>query len=95
MSNREADNDIIFELYKLCSAVLPEKTTWSINEIAVHISSNLKLTSKTELVDNRLKQILKELEQKQAVIFVDGFEAFNLVEPKLLELVNDSKFGKK
>jgi hypothetical protein len=94
MSIREADNDIIFELYKLCSAVLPEKTTWSINEIAVHLSSNLKLTSKTEFVD-RLKQILKELEQKQAVIFVDGFEAFNLVEPKLLELVNDSKFGKK
>ena len=89
----EADSDIIFELYKLCSAVLPEKTTWSIDEIAVHLSSNLELTTKKELVDN-LKQILKELEQKQAVIFVNGFEAFNLVEQKLLELVNDLKSSK-
>ena len=90
----EAHNDIIFELYKLCSAVLPEKTTWSIDEIAVHLSSNLELTTKKELAD-KLKQILKELEQKQAVIFVNGFEAFNLVEPKLLELVNDLKSSKK
>ncbi len=88
------DNDVIYELYKLCSAVLPEKTTWSMNEIAVHISTNLMLTNKTELV-YRLKEILKELEQEQAVIFVDGFEAFNLVEPKLLELVNVSKSSKK
>jgi len=94
VTNRENDNDVISELYKLCSVVLPEKTTWSMNEIAVHISTNLKLTNKTELV-YRLKEILKELEQEQAVIFVDGFEAFNLVEPKLLELANVSKSTKK
>lgn len=64
------------------------------NEIAEHISTNLMLTNKTELV-YRLKEILKELEQEQAVIFVNGFEAFNLVEPKLLDLVNVSKSSKK
>ncbi|CAN5888952.1 hypothetical protein BH23THE1_BH23THE1_24590 [soil metagenome] len=53
-----------------------------------------EITDKSEIVD-RLKEILKELEPKQAIIFVNGFEAFNLVEPKLLELVNVSKSNKK
>lgn len=64
------------------------------NEIAEHISTNLMLTNKTELV-YRLKEILKELEHEQAVIFVNGFEAFSLIEPKLLDLVNVSKSSKK
>ena len=64
------------------------------NEIAEHISTNLMLTNKAELV-YRLKEILKKLEHEQAVIFVNGFEAFSLIEPKLLDLVNVSKSSKK
>lgn len=87
------DDDIIFELYKLSSVVLPEKNTWSIEEISKRLLIELKLTKEIEILD-RLKKILKTLEDKQAVIFVKGFEAFNLVEPKLLDLVNPSKIGK-
>jgi hypothetical protein len=83
------EEDVIFELYKLRSTVLPEKNTWSIEEIITHISNNSTL-SKNELVD-KLKVILDKLEEKQAVIFVNGYKAINLVEPKLLELVNISR----
>ncbi|HKU84351.1 MAG TPA: hypothetical protein VJP58_09945 [Candidatus Nitrosocosmicus sp.] len=34
---------------------------------------------------------LKKLEEKQAVIFVNGFTSISLVEPKLAELVDVSK----
>ena len=34
---------------------------------------------------------LRKLEEKQAVIFVDGFNSISLVEPKLSELVDVSK----
>lgn len=85
--------EIIYELYKLSSVVLPEKNTWSLDELASRlcmIESNL---SKTELVD-KLKLILNELKEKQAVILVNDSKVYSLVEPKLLELVNLSKSGK-
>jgi hypothetical protein len=90
MSSEE--NDTIFELYKLSSVVLPEKGTWSIDEISAHLYPNSKL-QKTETVD-RLKVILKKLEEKQAIIFINGFESFNLVKSKLLELMDVSKLNK-
>ena len=83
------DEDIIFELYKLSSTVLPEKNTWSIDEISTHISSKFKL-SQTELV-KKLKVVLNKLKERQAVIFVNGYKAISLVEPKLLELVSNSR----
>ena len=92
-NSSEAVDKIIFELYKLCSVILPEKNTWSIDEISTHLSTTEPNLSKTELV-NKLKVILKELEEKQAIIFVNGFEAISLVEPKLLELTNNSKSTK-
>jgi hypothetical protein len=88
------DLDIIFELYKLSSVVIPEKNTWSLDELLERFIIESETTDKSEIVD-RLKQILNELEQKQAIIYVNGFQAFNLVEPKLLELVNVSKSNKK
>jgi hypothetical protein len=90
MSSEE--NDTIFELYKLSSVVLPEKGTWSIDDIFAHLHPNSKL-QKTETID-RLKVILKKLEEKQAIIFINGFESFKLVTPKLLELMDVSKLNK-
>jgi len=80
---------IVYEIYKLRSAVLPEKNTWSIDEISERLSAEYQI-SRSEL-DDRLKVILKELEDKQAIIFINGFKAFSLVEPKLLEFLNASK----
>jgi hypothetical protein len=90
MSSEE--NDTIFELYKLSSVILPEKGTWSIDDISAHLYPNSNL-QKTEIVD-RLKVILKKLEEKQAIIFINGFESFKLVTPKLLELIDVSKLNK-
>jgi hypothetical protein len=95
INSREEDDEIIYELYKLSSVVLPEKNTWSIDEISLHLSTTeSNIPKKTEITVFRLKNILKKLEGKQAVIFVNGFKAFSLVEPKLLELVNVSKSRK-
>jgi hypothetical protein len=71
---------------------LPEKNTRSLDEIYEHLypQSNLH---KPDLL-NRLKVTLKKLEEKQAVIFVDGFNSISLVEPKLAELVDVSKSSK-
>ena len=90
MSSEE--NDTIFELYKLSSVVLPEKGTWSIDDIFAHLYPN-SILQKTEIVD-RLKVILKKLEEKQAIIFINGFESFKLATPKLLELMDVSKLNK-
>lgn len=90
MSSEE--NDTIFELYKLSSVVLPEKGAWSIDDISAHLYPNSKL-QKIEIGD-RLKVILKKLEEKQAVIFINEFESFKLVKSKLLELVDVSKLNK-
>jgi hypothetical protein len=90
MSSEE--NDTIFELYKLSSVVLPEKGTWSIDDISAHLYPNFNL-QKTVKVD-RLKVILEKLEEKQAIIFINGFESFKLVTPKLLELMDVSKLNK-
>ena len=90
MSSQE--NDTIFELYKLSSVVLPEKGTWSIDDISAHLYPNSKM-QKTEIVDG-LKVILKKLEEKQAIIFINEFESFKLVKSKLLEVVDLSKLNK-
>lgn len=90
MSSEE--NDTIFELYKLSSVILPEKGTWSIDDISAHLYPNTKL-QKTEIGD-KLKVILKILEEKQAIIFINGFESFKLVKSELLELVDVSKLNK-
>ena len=82
------DSDIIFQLHKLSSVILPEKNTRSLDEIYKHLypQSNLH---KADLM-SRLKMTLKKLEEKQAVIFVNGFTSISLVEPKLAELVDVS-----
>ena len=85
MSN---NNDIVFELYKLCTVTLPEKNTWSIDEIYDHIFSKSQL-QKTETIDE-LKETLKMLEEKGAIIFADSFNSINLVAPKLSELFDSS-----
>lgn len=85
-------NDTIFELYKLSSVILPEKGTWSIDNISAHLYPNTKL-QKT-VTGYKLKVILKTLEEKQAIIFINGFESFKLVKSKLLELVDVSKLNK-
>ncbi len=83
------DSDIIFQLYKLSSVILPEKNTRSLDEIYKHLypQSNLQ---KPDLLSG-LKMTLRKLEEKQAVIFVDDFNSISLVEPKLSELVDVSK----
>lgn len=68
------ENDVIFELYKLSSVVLIEKGTWSIEEITARLYAESEL-QKTEIVD-RLKKILKKLEEKQAIIFVINIKIF-------------------
>jgi hypothetical protein len=83
----QTDN-LIFRLQKLCSAVLPEKSTWSLDEIynKLYGGSNERLKTLEDL-----KTDLKKLEEKGAVIFVDDFESISLVEPKLLELLGMHK----
>jgi phosphatidylinositol kinase/protein kinase (PI-3 family) len=83
------DSDIIFQLYKLSSVILPEKNTRSLDEIYKHLYPQSKL-QKPDLL-SRLKMTLRKLEEKQAVIFVDDFNSISLVEPKLSELVDVSK----
>jgi hypothetical protein len=79
-------NNIIYELHKLCSVVLPEKVTWSIDEIYNQLNRDDK-NEKQQIIET-LKKNLKSLEEKEAIIFVDGFNSINLVEPKLLELID-------
>lgn len=88
------DDDIIYGLYKLSSVVLPEKNTWSIDEVVSHLAGDGSSLEKTRIVTGQLKNILNNLEEKQAIIFVNGFDGFNLVEPKLLEVVSDIKSSK-
>ncbi len=78
-------NNFIYELHKLCSVILPEKVTWSIDEIYNQLYHDDK-NEKQQTMET-LKKDLKSLEEKEAIIFVDGFNSINLVEPKLLELV--------
>jgi hypothetical protein len=81
-------NDIIQELYKLCTMVLPEKTTWSIDEIHTRIYSN-KSVDKSQSFQT-LKQELTRLEDKGAVVLVDEYQSITLVAPKLSELLVDT-----
>jgi hypothetical protein len=89
MSNN--DCDIIFQLYKLSSVILPEKNTRSLDEIYKHLYPQSNLQKSDAM--HRLKMTLRKLEEKQAVIFVDGFNSISLVEPKLSELVDVYKSG--
>jgi hypothetical protein len=82
------NNDIIQELYKLCTSVLPEKATWSIDEIHTHIYSN-KSVDKSQSFQT-LKDELKRLEVKGAVVLVDEYRSIKLVAPKLSELLADT-----
>lgn len=79
------DNQIIYELFKISSVILPEKNDWSLDDVLNRLSTTLESTNRAELGE-RIRKVLKDLEQKQAVIFVNGYDAFNLVEPKLAEL---------
>lgn len=87
------DDKIIYELFKLSSAVLPEKNTWSLNELLERLLIDSDITSDIEMT-TRLKKILKGLEEKQAVVFVNKYEAISLIEPKLQDLVNISNSSK-
>jgi hypothetical protein len=80
------DSDIIFQLYKLSSVILPEKNTRSLDEIYKHLYPQSNFQKSDAM--HRLKMTLRKLEEKQAVIFVDGFNSISLVEPKLSELVD-------
>ena len=82
------NNDILQELHKLCMVVLPEKATWSINEIHTHIYSN-KSVDKSQSFQT-LKNELQRLEVKGAVILVDEYRSIRLVAPKLSELLADT-----
>jgi hypothetical protein len=68
---------------------LPEKNTRSLDEIYKHLYPQSNFQKSDAM--HRLKMTLRKLEEKQAVIFVDGFNSISLVEPKLLELVDVSK----
>jgi hypothetical protein len=68
--------------------VLPEKATWSIDEIHTHIYSN-KSVDKSQSFQT-LKNELQRLEVKGAVILVDEYRSIRLVAPKLSELLADT-----
>jgi hypothetical protein len=86
------DSDVILQLHKLSSVILPEKNTRSLDEIYKHLYPHSEL-QKSDLL-SKLKRTLKKLEEKQAVIFVDGFNSISLVEPKLSEVVDVSKIDR-
>ena len=85
------EDDIIFQLYKLSSTILPENNTRSIDDIYKFLYPKSRL-QKSELFD-RLKVTLRQLEEKQAIIITDGFKSISLVEAKLSELVDVSKLN--
>jgi len=81
------NNNIVHELYKLCTVVLPEKASWSIDELHTHIYSN-KSVEKSHS-SQTLKKELKRLEDNGSIILVDEYRSINLVGPKLSELLDD------
>lgn len=82
--NSTYKNNIAYELYKLCSVTMPEKTTWSIDELCAHLCTH---SSGENLISlEGLKEELENMEEKGAVILVDGYNSINLVGPKLSEL---------
>lgn len=82
------EHDIIYELYKLSSTILPEKADWSINDLFNH--SFRDSSSKRPEEFQKLKEVLKDLEKKHAVVFKDDFNSIDPIESKLRELM-DSK----
>jgi hypothetical protein len=92
-SNDNFDN-VVFELYKLCEVVLPEKDTWSIEEIFKHLYPNSQL-QKTGKTFEELKEILIELSERQIIILVDkGYDRFKLLKQKLSAMVtSQTKLG--
>jgi hypothetical protein len=85
----QLDNDIVYELHKLCSVIFPEKANWSIDEIYNQLFRDSEYEKQETL--EILKRNLESLEEKEAVVFVDGFNSINLVEPKLSELVENPR----
>jgi hypothetical protein len=83
-----SEQDIIYELHKLSSSILPEKADWSIEELYNLIFKNTEPKKPEEL--EKLNDVLKNLEQKQGVVLKDGFNSIDLIESKLAELI-DSK----
>ena len=81
--NSTLKNNIAYELYKLCSVKMPEKTTWSIDELYDHLCTHS--SEEKSITLQGLKDELKGMEEKGAVIFVDGFNSINLIAPKLSE----------
>ena len=77
-------NNIAYELYKLCSVKMPEKTTWSIDELYAHVFTHP--SEKNLITLQGFKDELKGMEEKGAVILVEGFNSINLIAPKLSEL---------
>lgn len=84
------EQHIIYELYKLASVILPEKADWSIDDLYNHIYKNSESKKPENL--QKLKDVLKNLEQKQGVVFKDGFNSIDLIESELRELT-DSKLN--
>lgn len=82
------EQDIIYELYKVSSSILPEKADWSIDDLYNQVFKNDE-SMKPEEID-KLREILKKLEKKNAVIFKDGFNSIDLIESELGSLI-DSK----
>ena len=84
------DSDIIFQLQNYVLSYCQKKTLDSLDEIYKHLYPHIKL-DKNQISMRRLKMTLRKLEEKQAVIFVDGFNSVSSVERKLSELVDVSK----
>ncbi len=82
------EHDIIYEIYKLASVILPEKADWSIDDLYNQVFKTTESKKPADL--QKLKEVLKKLEQKNAVVFKDGFNSIDLIESKLVDLV-DSK----
>jgi hypothetical protein len=88
MTIKKNKDEIVSDLYKLCTVVLPEKSIWSLDELYTSIYNETESDAALPVRMEELKQVLRDLEQKQAVIFVDGFKSINLVRPQLEGLVN-------
>ena len=70
---KQLDNNIVYELHKLCSVILPEKANWSIDEIYNQLFRDSGYEKQETL--ETLKKNFKSLDEKEAVIFVDGFNS--------------------
>lgn len=92
----DGEKDILYELHKLCEVVLPEKPDWSLDEIYDNIyrQNDFNNNNNDKFKENEYKEILKkkllELEKQDALIFINGFDSFNIIRPKLLDIISNS-----